>query len=182
MTPERRRIWGWMLFDVAQQPYATLGLTFVFGPYFADVAARAFAEGGLGAEAAGARAQSTWAWAQAGAGLLVALTAPILGALADRSGARTPWILGFSAIFLPCAAAMWFLHPDGTNLHIAPSAAMATTIRTWRWLQVKGTLVVSLVRRRRPCRAGRRQPALGGACSCCTWICAARRLSRWARK
>ena len=28
----KNMLWGWMLFDVAQQPYATLGLTFIFGP------------------------------------------------------------------------------------------------------------------------------------------------------
>ena len=37
----RKRIWGWMIFDLAQQPYATLGLTFIFGPYFAAVATAA---------------------------------------------------------------------------------------------------------------------------------------------
>ncbi len=116
MTPERRRIWGWMLFDVAQQPYATLGLTFVFGPYFADVAATLFAGQGLAPEAADAEAQALWGWAQSLSGLVVALTAPLLGALADRSGRKTLWILGFSAIYVPCAAALWLLHPDGTNL------------------------------------------------------------------
>ena len=35
----KKRIWGWMAFDWAQQPYYTLGLTFIFGPYFAAVAA-----------------------------------------------------------------------------------------------------------------------------------------------
>ena len=30
MASATKRIWGWMLFDVAQQPYATLGLTFIF--------------------------------------------------------------------------------------------------------------------------------------------------------
>ncbi len=39
MAASKRRIWGWMLFDWAQQPYATLGLTFIFSPYFAAVAA-----------------------------------------------------------------------------------------------------------------------------------------------
>ena len=39
MVVDKKRIWGWMLFDWAQQPYATLGLTFIFGPYFASVAA-----------------------------------------------------------------------------------------------------------------------------------------------
>jgi len=116
MTPAAKRIWGWMVFDVAQQPYATLGLTFVFGPYFAEVAVRHFADGGGGAQAAGAQAQALWGWSQALAGLVVAITAPVLGALADRSGRKTWWILGFSVIYLPCAWSLWFLHPDGANL------------------------------------------------------------------
>ncbi len=38
----RKRIWGWWFFDWASQPYHTLLVTFVFGPYFASVAAEYF--------------------------------------------------------------------------------------------------------------------------------------------
>ena len=34
-----KRVRGWMMFDWATQPFYTLGLTFIFGPYFAGVAA-----------------------------------------------------------------------------------------------------------------------------------------------
>jgi UMF1 family MFS transporter len=116
MAGESRRIWGWMLFDVAQQPYATLGLTFIFGPYFAAVAAGAFAAQGLDPDAAGAQAQSLWGTSQTLAGLVIALTAPFLGAYADASGRKTAWIAGLSAVVVPCAWALWYLHPDGSNL------------------------------------------------------------------
>ena len=33
----KKRIWGWMAFDWATQPFHTLGVTFVFGPYFAAI-------------------------------------------------------------------------------------------------------------------------------------------------
>ena len=39
MSVSKKRIWGWMAFDWASQPFYTLGLTFIFGPYFAVVAA-----------------------------------------------------------------------------------------------------------------------------------------------
>ena len=117
MTRESRRIWGWMLFDVAQQPYATLGLTFIFGPYFAAVASGVFASQGLDPQAAGAQAQSLWGSAQTLAGLVIALTAPLLGAYADASGRKTAWIAGFSVVVVLCAWGLWFLHPDGTNLY-----------------------------------------------------------------
>jgi len=116
MTPRRKRIWGWMAFDVAQQPYATLGLTFVFGPYFAAVAAGMFAGQGADAQAAGAQAQSLWGTAQTLAGLLVALTAPFLGAYADASGRKVPWIAALSVVYVACAWGLWWLMPDGTNL------------------------------------------------------------------
>lgn len=117
MTRESRRIWGWMLFDVAQQPYATLGLTFIFGPYFAAVAAGVFAGQGADPQAAGAQAQSLWGTAQTIAGLAIALSAPLLGAYADASGRKTPWIAGLSVVYVLCAWGLWLLHPDGANLY-----------------------------------------------------------------
>ena len=44
---QKRRIWGWMMFDWASQPFYTLLLTFIFGPYFAAVAAEFYMTGGL---------------------------------------------------------------------------------------------------------------------------------------
>ncbi|SHJ05909.1 MFS transporter [Wenxinia saemankumensis] len=114
----RRRIWGWMIFDWAQQPYATLGLTFIFGPYFAAVAAQSFLDGGAAPDAARAGAQGLWSAAQTISGLVIAFSAPILGAWADSSGRKMPWFYAFTAILVPCAAALWLLQPDGTNLYL----------------------------------------------------------------
>ena len=41
MSTTGRRIWGWYFFEWASQPYSTLLLTFIFGPYFAQTAADA---------------------------------------------------------------------------------------------------------------------------------------------
>ena len=38
----KKRIWGWYFFDWASQPYHTVLLTFIFGPFFASVAAESF--------------------------------------------------------------------------------------------------------------------------------------------
>ena len=88
MTVDKKRIWGWMLFDWAQQPYATLGLTFIFGPYFASVAAVYYLGQGMDSAAADAQAQSLWSLGQTLSGILIAVSAPILGAWADASGAE----------------------------------------------------------------------------------------------
>lgn len=115
-TTAKKRIWGWMAFDFASQPFYTLGLTFIFGPYFAAVAAQHFMEAGLDAGAADAQTQQMWAAGQTVAGLLIAITAPFLGAYADNSGRKIPWILFFSVIFVVTASMLWGLTPEGNNL------------------------------------------------------------------
>ena len=116
MTADKKRIWGWMFFDWAQQPYATLGLTFIFSPYFVMVAAGVFVAQGLTGDAADAQAQGLWSLGQTISGLLIAVTAPVLGAWADASGRKLPWITGFSVIVVICAALLWGLTPDGALL------------------------------------------------------------------
>ena len=89
----KKRIRGWMAFDWATQPFYTLGLTFIFGPYFAGVSFEYFSTIYADEETAKATSQATWFWGQTIAGLLIALTAPLIGAYADSTGRRMPWIL-----------------------------------------------------------------------------------------
>jgi UMF1 family MFS transporter len=116
MHDNRKRIWGWYFFDWASQPFHTLLLTFVFGPYFAAVASEALAAGGLSAQAADARAQAMWSGALAVIGLIIGLSAPVMGAIADTTGRRIPWIAGFSVLAVGGAVAIWGTQPDGSNL------------------------------------------------------------------
>lgn len=112
----RKRIWGWWFFDWASQPYATLLLTFIFSIYFSEVARGHFAAQGADAMQAGAQAQALWGWALAGAGVVIAVLAPVLGAVADRSGRRLPWIWLFSGFYVVGSAGLWVLHPSGEGL------------------------------------------------------------------
>ncbi|MGH1464696.1 MAG: MFS transporter [Cognatishimia sp.] len=113
---ERRRIWGWFFFDWASQPYHTLLLTFVFGPYIVGVAADSFVAEGFADAEAKAKAQTLWSYMLTIAGLIIGFSAPLLGALADSAGRRLPWILAFSALYAIGAASLWFALPDGSNL------------------------------------------------------------------
>ena len=115
----RKRIWGWMMFDWASQPFYTLLLTFVFGPYFAAVATQFFMDSGMTEAVADARAQSVWSLGQTVTGLLIAFTAPILGALADSTGRRMPWIVAFSILYVLGTAALWWMVPDGSAIWIS---------------------------------------------------------------
>ena len=112
----RKRVWGWMFFDWASQPFYTLGLTFIFGPYFAGVVTEMFAAQGVAEQAADARAQALWADVQFYAGLFIAFTAPILGAYADSTGRHMRWIMGFSLIYVVAVWQLWYLLPDGSGM------------------------------------------------------------------
>jgi UMF1 family MFS transporter len=101
----RRGIWGWMLFDWAQQPFHTLIITFVFAPYFASAVAPDAARG-----------QELWGLATGIGGLAIALSSPVLGAIADATGPRKPWIFVFSVIGVLACASLWFAAPGGGHV------------------------------------------------------------------
>lgn len=100
----RKRIWGWFFFDWASQPYNTLLITFIFAPYITEL---------LGD---GTAAQSAWGFGIGAAGIVIALLAPVLGALADTGGNRLRWIWLFSVMYVVGAAGLWFAAPGDYNL------------------------------------------------------------------
>lgn len=116
MVSARKRIFGWFFFDWASQPYNTLLLTFIFGPYFAEIARGHYLAEGLDADAAGAAAQAYWGAGLAVASVCIALLAPILGAIADGTGRRLVWVWFFSAFYVAGSYALWFIAPGGDNL------------------------------------------------------------------
>ncbi len=103
-TSARKRIWGWFFFDWASQPYNTLILTFIFGPYINELLGN------------GSDAQSAWGFGVAAAGVIIAVFAPILGAMADTGGSRLRWIWLFSALYVIGSAGIWIADPNDFNL------------------------------------------------------------------
>jgi len=104
MTTAARRIWGWFFFDWASQPYNTLLLTFIFGPYMTSL---------LGS---GTAAQTVWGYGIGTAGVLIAVLSPLLGAVADRSGHRMRFIAFFSLLYVAGAWGLWQAAPGEMNL------------------------------------------------------------------
>ncbi|MDX1631190.1 MAG: MFS transporter, partial [Thermoanaerobaculia bacterium] len=92
---------SWALFDWANSAFPTVIQTFVFAAYFT----RRVAEN----ETAGSAA---WGTAVGVAGGLIALSAPILGAIADQGGRRKPWIAGFTGLCVFATSLLWFVRPD----------------------------------------------------------------------
>ena len=67
-----------------------------------------FARGIYGDETEGS---AMWAFALGIAGLAVALLSPVLGAIADRSGRRKPWLAAFVAVTVVLTALLWYAEP-----------------------------------------------------------------------
>ncbi len=111
-----KRIWGWMMFDWASQPYNTLLLTFIFGPFFADITAIRLMSDGVAEDAARATAQAYWGYGLAASGVLIAVLAPILGAIADSQKRRMPWIWLFSVLYVIGATGLWTAYPDSFSM------------------------------------------------------------------
>ena len=113
---QKKRIWGWFFFDWAAQPYYTILLTFIFGPYFVSIAQDAFQAQGLDPDVAKSDAQGMWSLGLTVTGLIIGFSAPFLGAMADASRRRLLWIFTFSAMCAAGASGLWFVLPDGSNL------------------------------------------------------------------
>lgn len=98
----KRGIFSWMLFDWAAQPYHTVLITFIFAPYFVSQVASNSVEG-----------QAIWGQAMGIGGIFIALMAPFLGAMADVTGPRKPWIALFSLFVVAGASLLWLAVPGG---------------------------------------------------------------------
>jgi UMF1 family MFS transporter len=108
---------SWIFFDWAAQPYFTLITTFVFAPYFATHVAADAASG-----------QALWGFATAAAGFTIALLSPVLGAIADASGRRKPWIAAFGALLVIGSCLMWFGRPGDAG--VIPPLLLAYAVAT----------------------------------------------------
>ncbi len=94
-----RSLRGWYLYDWANSAFATVILAALLPVYFAEAVVPA---GGARLFGATLSATSLWGYASGFSSLLVFLSAPLLGAMADASRSRRRWLIG---CFLPGAFA-----------------------------------------------------------------------------
>ena len=86
-APRPRTVWSWALYDWANSAFATVVLAGFFPLLYQD-----FWNANTAAETANLRL----GWTNAAASLLIALSAPLLGALADRTGTRKRLLFAFA--------------------------------------------------------------------------------------
>lgn len=115
--PTRRAALSWALYDWANSPFATLIVTFVFPAYFATAV--------IGDQVAG---QARWGFAMGLSGLVVAVTAPVFGAVADVTGRRKPWLFGFTLLCAAASAGLWLVRSDAASV---PLAILLVVLANW---------------------------------------------------
>lgn len=101
---EGRAARSWALYDWANSAFATTILAAVLPIYYRSVAGASL----------GVSAEAYWAYTNSAALLVVALLSPVLGAIADVSGARKRFLLAFVALGVAGTAALWLADGDGT--------------------------------------------------------------------
>ncbi len=124
-------IFGWVLYEWAAQPFYALIVTFLFAPYFAN----AF----IGDPVAG---QSLWGVATAIAAICIAVLSPIIGAVADASGRRKPWLAISSVLFVAGMSTLWLAAPGRGDLVYL---VLAGYIIAWIAAEVNAVFVNSIM-------------------------------------
>jgi UMF1 family MFS transporter len=107
-----KTVWSWAFFDWANSAFTTLIVTFVYATYFTGAFAPNKDVGTL-----------WWGWAVSGSAILIALLSPILGAAADKAGARKLFLWWSVVICAAGTVALAFVTPSGGR-----SAAIALTV------------------------------------------------------
>lgn len=111
----RKRVISWALWDWSNQPFNTVIFTFVFiGLYlvtdkFIDPATAALGPGNRAYDLALGAISAQWGYALLGAGILIALIAPVMGQRTDASGHRKRWLLINTALTVVGMASLFFV-------------------------------------------------------------------------
>ena len=82
----RRERWAWYLYDFGNSAYASVVVLAVFSAYFKGVVV------------GGAEGSRLWGIGVGIAMLIVAVTSPILGVIADHSGTKKRFLFAFTAL------------------------------------------------------------------------------------
>jgi len=98
-------LFSWALYDWAHSAFPTVILTFVFAAYFTRQIAPDEAQG-----------TALWGNTIGIAGVLVALAAPVLGAIADHAGRPKRWIAVFTLLTVIPTALLWQAQPEGASI------------------------------------------------------------------
>ena len=100
-----KAIWGWALYDFGNSAFFTVIVTFTYGVFFAE---EIVPEGTIGSV--------VWANGLTVAALIIAVSSPFLGALADRGGHRRRYLFITTAVAILGTALLYFPTPGEVRL------------------------------------------------------------------
>ena len=106
MKPNIKQIAPWILYDFANTPFPTIVLTFVFSTFFTKFIAKDQLLG-----------TSLWGAGLAISGIIIGIFSPILGAIADQSGRKKPWIFAFALTVILSSFALAFTPPELNSIY-----------------------------------------------------------------
>ncbi|MCC2336037.1 MFS transporter [Cellulomonas wangsupingiae] len=132
-APDTRQIAAWAAWDWGSAAFNAVVTTFVFTVWLTG---SSFAEPGADTDAVTALHSQWLGWGLAAAGILVALTAPALGTLADAGGRRRPMLAVSSAVVGASMLALWFVQPA--------EGGMADAVRLGVTLLAVGTIAFEI--------------------------------------
>lgn len=104
----RKEILGWCMYDVADSAFTTVIVTAFYAQYFSTIVVQDQAKADL-----------LWGLSAGISELLVALLAPIMGAIADFSGSRKKFLGVCALVITFFTAALYFVGPGMTMLGLS---------------------------------------------------------------
>jgi UMF1 family MFS transporter len=108
---------AWCLYDWAAASYSIIVITFIFATYFTTKIAVNPIVG-------------TYQWANAAslAGVMIAISSPLFGAIADYSGQHKRWLGVFTSLCIVSTALLWFSYPTPDSVYFTLACVVIGTV------------------------------------------------------
>ncbi|GAO56921.1 MFS transporter [Novosphingobium sp. MD-1] len=117
-TEDKRGKLAWALYECARNPFYVLINIYVFSAYFANHVIADPVQG-----------QAIWGYILSTAAVFVALSAPVLGTIADAGGRRKPFLAACIAVAVPASALLALARPGmGTGAWLIAAALVVANI------------------------------------------------------
>ncbi|RDI46498.1 MFS transporter [Aquicella lusitana] len=110
-------IGAWCLYDWASSAFPVIVTTFIFATYFTTKVAENTIIGTY-----------QWANATALAGIIIAFTSPLFGAIADYGGHHKRWLFCFTWLAIIASALLWFAYPHHSAVYFTLACVVVGTI------------------------------------------------------
>lgn len=108
---------AWCLYDWACASFSIIVITFIFATYFTTKVAENEIIGTY-----------QWANATAIAGIVIAFTSPLFGAIADHGGHHKRWLFFFTWLSIVSSALLWFAYPNVDSVYFTLACLVFGTV------------------------------------------------------